>query len=375
MFERTAVSRPRDITLGSDGALWFTNQGALLYPELGRPDRAHRRRERCRSYQANGLEGAFAITVGPGKTLWFTSSKAQTIGEVTTAGAVTMHTVTTGPLGIVLAADGALWFTSKGDDSIGRIGTDGRIRTFTDPDTTGNCCVPHPRGSCRELVEFASELSDALLGKGDTDMQAAADAMQKFAGQAPTRSSATGFKIAFQNLACSKIANALQGVDLSSGQTPSAAVIAKLAKLSHAIDSTKLAPATPNLVAPGRRTCRRNSARDNWPEPEVASTSPGASDCRAGGWRAEPWRATAWRGRPASSTSSTDDRRRRWIGDMGALQRWRLSIVEFAPPRLVAFAIARVYASTWRGSATRRRSVRRSPGSARARQRDARRSR
>ena len=162
-----------------------------------------------------------------------------------------MHTVTTGPLGIVLAADGALWFTSKGDDSIGRIATDGRIRTFTDPDTTGNLSSPTPE-NCREFVKFASELSDALLGKGDTDMQAAADAMQKFAGQAPTE-----VRDDFKTLAdaYSKIANALQGVDLSSGQTPSAAVIAKLAKLSHAIDSTKLAHASANISAWTTKNC------------------------------------------------------------------------------------------------------------------------
>ena len=33
-------------------------------------------------------------------------------------------------------------------------------------------------------------------------------------------------------------------------------------------------------------------------------------------------------------------------------QRWRLSIVELTPPRLVAFVITRVRVSTARGSAT-----------------------
>jgi hypothetical protein len=47
--------------------------------------------------------------------------------------------------------------------------------------------------------------------------------------------------------AYSKIADALKGTDLSSGQTPSADTIAKLARLSQEIDSAKVSQASTNI--------------------------------------------------------------------------------------------------------------------------------
>ena len=107
-------------------ALWFTNQGSIWYPKLHKNPIGRITTDGVlRSYPVKDVKGAFAITAGPGKTLWFTSSKAHTIGQITTGGAVTTHTVATKPLGIADAADGALWFTTV-DDSIGRISTTGR---------------------------------------------------------------------------------------------------------------------------------------------------------------------------------------------------------------------------------------------------------
>ena len=94
--------------------------------------------------------------------------------------------------------------------------------------------------NCREFVQLASDFSQALSGTGDTDVQEAADAMQKFADEAPE-----DIQDDFQTLAdaYSKIADALDGVDLSSGETPPREAIAKLAQLSQEIDSAKLSEA------------------------------------------------------------------------------------------------------------------------------------
>ena len=135
MFKRSAISRPRDITLGPDGALWFTNQGSLMFPKLHKnPIGRITTTGGVRSYPARGLKVAFAITTGRGKTLSFTSSNAHTIGAITTGGTVTTRTVATTPLGIARAPDGELWFTTGARGrSIGRMSADGQIRRYTDP--------------------------------------------------------------------------------------------------------------------------------------------------------------------------------------------------------------------------------------------------
>jgi hypothetical protein len=106
--------------------------------------------------------------------------------------------------------------------------------------------------NCRQFVQFASDFSQALSGTGDTDIQAAADELQKFADEAPDE-----IKDDFETLAeyYSKIADALDGVDLSSGKTPSADVIAKLAQLSQDIDTTKVTEASTNITNWTQENC------------------------------------------------------------------------------------------------------------------------
>jgi hypothetical protein len=118
----------------------------------------------------------------------------------------------------------------------------------TETEATGTDTTPDlsfiSNENCRQFVQFASEFSQALSGTGDTDVQEAADTMQKFADEAPE-----DIRDDFQTLAdaYSKIADALEGVDLSSGQTPDAGTIAKLAQLSQEIDSTELTEASQNI--------------------------------------------------------------------------------------------------------------------------------
>jgi hypothetical protein len=82
---------------------------------------------------ASGPQG---ITVGPDGALWFTDS-ADKIGHITTQGRITEFALSTlaHPMGITTGPDGALWFT-QGWGPLGRITTQGHITLFS-PHYTG----------------------------------------------------------------------------------------------------------------------------------------------------------------------------------------------------------------------------------------------
>jgi hypothetical protein len=64
------------------------------------------------------------ITVGPDGALWFTESGNSTIGRITTAGAITEFLIPTSnsqPVGIGTGPDNAVWFTEDGANNIGRL--------------------------------------------------------------------------------------------------------------------------------------------------------------------------------------------------------------------------------------------------------------
>jgi hypothetical protein len=125
--------------------------------------------------------------------------------------------------------------------------TDATDTEETDTDLSGFASSEN----CREFLSFASSISAALSGTGDTDLQEAADAMQKFADEAPDE-----IQDDFQVLADAyeKIAEALEGVDLSS-DTPPADAIAKLAALSSELDTNALNEASQNISEWTQENC------------------------------------------------------------------------------------------------------------------------
>jgi streptogramin lyase len=118
---------PRGITLGPDGALWFSNYGSV-----GRISTSGELSEFA--VEPFSDETGERIVAGPDGALWITHHLGQSLGRVTTTGTYTetavslAHFVTPGP-------DGAIWF--GGGDLIGRLTTDGSITEFL---------VPNPRG-------------------------------------------------------------------------------------------------------------------------------------------------------------------------------------------------------------------------------------
>jgi len=126
----TAQSDPIGITVGPDGALWFTEYSSR---KIGRitPSGAFT------EYKVLDTGGISLgdITAGP-DALWFTESDSNSatnkIGRITTAGVIAYYTVPSFG-GITAGPDGALWFADPGSNKIGRITTDGMITEYVIP--------------------------------------------------------------------------------------------------------------------------------------------------------------------------------------------------------------------------------------------------
>src|ERR1019366_8533230 len=76
------------------------------------------------------------MTIGPDGALWFTEFTGNKIGRITTAGAITecpIPTAAVGPDGITAGPDGALRVTEYNLNKIGRITTAGAITEYLVP--------------------------------------------------------------------------------------------------------------------------------------------------------------------------------------------------------------------------------------------------
>jgi virginiamycin B lyase len=115
-------SRLDQITHGPDGALWFTEPADNT---IGRITTAGAITEFPLPVPGGEPE---AIGVGPDSNLWFTAPGLNQIGRITTAGAITMFSgASPGASDIASGPDGALWFTETGTNTIGRITTAGTV--------------------------------------------------------------------------------------------------------------------------------------------------------------------------------------------------------------------------------------------------------
>jgi virginiamycin B lyase len=111
-----AISFPGTITVGPDGALWFTNDGSI-----GRITTTGA----FTAYTSAKMNDPAGITTGPDGALWFTNRGNNSIGRITIAGKVTIYTGPdiNAPVGITAGPNGNLWFADNGNNSIGRITT------------------------------------------------------------------------------------------------------------------------------------------------------------------------------------------------------------------------------------------------------------
>jgi virginiamycin B lyase len=132
----TTQGWPSGITVGPDGALWFTEPGnPYVYPSIF--GKIGRTGGSITEYSIpSGVSTPFGITTGPDGALWFTEYSAARIGRISTVGQITeypLRAANSRPAQITAGPDGALWFTDGGANTIGRITTAGTITEYPIP--------------------------------------------------------------------------------------------------------------------------------------------------------------------------------------------------------------------------------------------------
>ena len=126
----TASSQPRGITVGPDGAIWFTEKTA---GKLGRiPTTATAANPQITEFTIPTMNsGPDQITTGPDGGLWFTECYRGQIGRAPASGSpifeFPLPSSSSSPRGITTGSDGAMWFTELKGNAIGRIPSSGKI--------------------------------------------------------------------------------------------------------------------------------------------------------------------------------------------------------------------------------------------------------
>ena len=113
-FPVEGLERPAGITAGPDGAIWFIkapNSIGRLDPRTGTVTEFAVPGE---PFMANGSgEMSDQITVGPDGALWFTHFAEQTIGRITTDGRVTEYPAGAPATDLTTGPDGNIWFSTR----------------------------------------------------------------------------------------------------------------------------------------------------------------------------------------------------------------------------------------------------------------------
>ena len=132
--------------------------------------------------------------------------------------------------------------------------TDTATETDTETDTDASGSGSFASGDCVDLVKSSQELTQALssLGSGSGDLKDSARLFQEFVDKAPGE-----IKADLQIMADAfiKYADVLGDVDLKSGETPSAADLAKLQEAAQSIDTAKVTAASQRLSAWAQKNC------------------------------------------------------------------------------------------------------------------------
>ena len=159
----TANGYPSEITMGPDGALWFTINVVNGSGKIGRITTAGAITEYPLPTANSSLSG---ITQGPDGALWyslFAVPGGGKIGRITTAGAITEYPINGALGGITTGSDGALWFILFGPSSnIGRMTTAGAISEY--PITSQGILFSEPTLGPDGAVWF-THLQDNKIGR------------------------------------------------------------------------------------------------------------------------------------------------------------------------------------------------------------------
>lgn len=166
------ASNPMDVAAGSDGNVWFTENGGGAVGRIAPSGTITDFATPTHNSQPRG------ITAGPGGNLWFTESGPDKIGRVTPTGVITEFSVNSGlgsPIGITEGSDGNLWFTeSGGSGAIERITPTGVVTQFTTgltPNSAPWYIANGPDGD----VWFTEKVNPGRIGKLDPSTGAIAE--------------------------------------------------------------------------------------------------------------------------------------------------------------------------------------------------------
>jgi predicted RND superfamily exporter protein len=117
--------------------------------------------------------------------------------------------------------------------------------TTDDSETSTDIDLGNLSGECAQFAGISSKLAQSLSGQ-DANIEDAAKAFDEIADQVPDEIK-DDYQVIAENF--SKIAEALKGVDLTSGQTPSPEALAKLQELSKSMDSAEVQQASQHIEA------------------------------------------------------------------------------------------------------------------------------
>jgi hypothetical protein len=117
--------------------------------------------------------------------------------------------------------------------------------TTDDSETSTDIDLGNLSGECAQFAGISSKLAQSLGGQ-DANIEDAAKAFDDIADQVPDEIK-DDYQVIAENF--SKIAEALKGVDLTSGQTPSPEALAKLQELSKSMDSAEVQQASQHIEA------------------------------------------------------------------------------------------------------------------------------
>jgi streptogramin lyase len=123
------------MTVGPDGALWFTDINANAIGRID-PSSMTMRRYPLKRLATNPM----GITVGPDGALWFAEEGYSEIGQISLDGEIREFGTPLGridPYTLAAGPDAALWFSASAE-GLGRITTDGRVSLHTIPDTVND---------------------------------------------------------------------------------------------------------------------------------------------------------------------------------------------------------------------------------------------
>ena len=123
--------------------------------------------------------------------------------------------------------------------------TEDMTATADNSETDTDVDLGNLSGECAQFAGISSKIAQSLSGQ-DANMEDAAKAFDEIADQVPDEIK-DDYQVIADNF--SKIAEALKGVDLTSGQTPSPEALAKLQELSASMDSTEVQQASRHIEA------------------------------------------------------------------------------------------------------------------------------